>query len=116
MDKYLIYQIRVAVSRGEEWTQFFIGFPTNDEVLLAIEVSLKESLDEITNCPEQQRQVTDTYGNYSQLVSEQRLPDKPGPRSIGYTTRICKYAGAVVGRIEARIPVYAFDTRGAQDV
>ncbi len=114
MDKYRIYQISITVDCSEEWTQLFIGFPTNDEVLLAIEVSLKESLDEITD-PEQQSRVTDTYGNYSQLVSEQRLPDKPGASPLGYTTRVCKYAGAVVGHIKVKVLGYACDTKGAQE-
>lgn len=115
MDKYYIYQMDITVMNGGNWRQLFIGFPNEHEMLLAITEALNVLTDELKEDTGEHRLLTDTYGNYAQLVKEQGLPNKPTPHANGGTTRVCTYAGVIVGYIKANIIGHACDTQGAQD-
>ncbi len=116
MDKYAIYELNITTVAGSDWRQLFIGFPDEDEVLLAIAESLKVLADPLKEDRLlADRLLADTYANYSQLVREQRLPDKPKAHANGNATRVCTYAGVTVGYIKAFALGYACDTKGAQN-
>jgi len=115
MDKYYIYEINICITGGGSWRQFFIGYPDEIEVTTAITETLKILTDALKNDPGQQTLLTNTYQNYSQLVRDQRLPNKPVFHANRDTVRVCTYAGATVGYIRAKVIGHACDTQGAQD-
>lgn len=115
MDRYYIYQMDIVVMNGGNWRQLFIGFPNEHEMLLAITEDLNVLTDEPKEGTGQHRLLTNTYGNYAQLVSEQGLPDKPKSNPGGDTTRVCTYASVTVGYIKAKVIGHACNTQGAQD-
>lgn len=112
MDKYYIYEVYITTKGGGSWHQLFIGFPNEEEVLMMIDESLKILTDALKDDPGQHRLLTNTYGNYSQLVREQGLVDKPRAHPNGNTTRSYTYAGVVVGYIKAKVLGHAYDTQG----
>ena len=115
MDRYYVFQLDITVMNGGSWRQLFIVFPNETEVVLAICEALNVLTDALKEDPGQHRLLTNTYGNYSQLVKEQGLPDKPEAHTNGNTTRVCTYAGVTVGYIKAKVLGHACDTKGAQD-
>ncbi len=115
MDKYLIYEVAICTKDGGGWHQLFIGFPSEVETLHAICLALKLLTDALRDDPEQVRILGNTYGNYSQLIREQGLPNKPAANPNGDTTKTYTYVGVTVGFIKARVLGHAYDTKGAQD-
>lgn len=112
MDKFYIYQINITLVDGRDWCQLFVGFPIEDEVLIAINEAL-EALEADNRDTEHPSLSMNTYRNYLQLINEQGLPDKP--KAYGDTIRVCTYAGVTVGHIKAKALGYACDTIGACD-
>ncbi len=108
--EHQIYEVSIVKGHSSfTWRQLFIGFPNEDEVLSAIEMSLKVSEDALEDDPGKLAVLTNTHGDYSQLVSEQRLPELPRHR-LDDTTRICKYAGVTVGYIRSKVLGFAYVT------
>lgn len=102
-----VYRITVDVVGCGVCQKLFAGYPTREEVLIALSDTLAIFTQTSDTVGVSQ---ADTYDNYFHLLREFGIPDKPPGGPDGATVVSCDRDGTLVGFIKAEVIGQAHET------
>jgi len=103
MRRFPVYSVHINIDKGDRWKGYFIGRPTQDEVLEAINEDWLLKRSDIK--PEDdlgRRMAKSHFAHFMQLVNDNGFPND--------SHQCCTYAGLTVGSIRIERVGDAFET------